>query len=73
MVHLSTLAVLVFACGTCPFCLHCVTPVVLTPLRCKIPHCHGCACDLLVRMLCEVYCHLSLHIQCMLKVLFPSS
>ena len=36
------------ACGTCPFCLHCVTPMVLTPLRCEIPRCHGCACYLLV-------------------------
>ena len=38
------------ACETCLFCLHCVTPVVFTPLRCKIPRCHGCACDLLVRV-----------------------
>ena len=43
-----------YACGTCPFCLHCVIPVVLTPNRCEIPRCHGCACDLLVcvRELC---------------------
>ena len=36
------------ACGACPFCLHCVTPVILTPNRCEIPCSHGCTCDLLV-------------------------
>ena len=25
-------------------------PVVLTPNRCEIPRCHGCACDLLMRV-----------------------
>ena len=35
---------------TLQFCLRCVTPVVLTPNRCEIPRCHGCACDLLVRV-----------------------
>ena len=42
------------ACATCPFCLHCVTPAILTPNRCEMPRCHGCACDLLmcVRDLC---------------------
>ena len=38
------------ACGTWQFCLYCVTPVVLTPKKCEIPLCHGCACDLLMRM-----------------------
>ena len=37
-------------CGTCTFCLHCVTPVVLTSHRCEFPRCHGCAYDLLVRV-----------------------
>ena len=38
----------IFACGTCQFCLHCVTPAILTPNRCKVPRCHRCVCDLLL-------------------------
>ena len=38
------------ACGTCQFCIHCVTPKVLTPEKCEIPCCHGCTCDLLMRV-----------------------
>ena len=34
--------------GHVQFVYICVTPVVLTPNRCEIPRCHGCACDLLV-------------------------
>ena len=41
---------IIHACGTCPFCLHCVTLVVLIPNWCKISRCHACACDLLVRV-----------------------
>ena len=36
--------------GHVRFVYICVTPVVLTPNRCEIPRCHGCACDLLVRV-----------------------
>ena len=47
------------ACGTWQFCLHCVTPAVMTPNRCKIPRCHGCACDLpYSQVLCWIRCRL---------------
>ena len=36
--------------GHVRFVYICVTPVVLTPNRCEIPRCHGCACDLFVRI-----------------------
>ena len=36
--------------GHVRFVYICVTPVVLTPNRCEILRCHGCACDLLVRV-----------------------
>ena len=33
----------IHACGRWQFCLYCVTSAVLTPKRCEIPRCHGCA------------------------------
>ena len=52
--HLCTYWTLMYMCGTHVghvwFVYICVIPVVLTPNRCDIPRCHGCACDLLMRV-----------------------